>query len=363
MDHQTTGTTQNTPPIASLGRGKKPGGGGGGPVFLGVLILVATGLVAMVMYLSKGAAGPSAGTPGSATAPHAGDTAAIKERIDGYLAAAKNVAPADPGKAEAILREAISAYPDSQPLHLAHAELLLAQHKPAEAYGSYEKAIAIGPRDAKLDFMAGTVAEMAGKPERALEHFAAAKQADPGNWEIPLHMAQVQMKLNQNTDAKANLLMAGKLQPEKAIVWGMLGELYLREGSDAIALEQVKKARQIEPGTVAWRLIEARALKRLNRVDEALALLVGLQPTDKYSPGVLQLMGECYGLLSMPGEAADLYKGASDADAANGKIAFDAAVWLEKAGRKDEAVEYAKRAAMTGTPNADKLQQRLSEAK
>jgi thioredoxin-like negative regulator of GroEL len=137
----------------------------------------------------------------------------------------------------------------------------------------------------------------------------------------------------------------------------------LREGADSVALTQVQKARKLEPASVAWRLIEARALKRLDRVDEALALLVGLPAEDRHSNGVLQLMGECYGLLNMPGEAAELYKGASDADAGNGQLSFDAAVWLEKAGRKDEAIEYAKRAAMSGTPNAEKLQQRLSEAK
>jgi tetratricopeptide (TPR) repeat protein len=346
---------------------------GTGPIFLGVVVLVLTGLVAGVVYLSKTPAGGSAnggatsGTGASGTSGTAAKggsmTAEAQAKIEQYLNSAKNFSNSDPGKAEAILREAINAYPDAQALYLAHADILLSMREIERAYGAFEKAIAIGPRDAKMDMMAGTVADMCGKPERALEHYGAARQAEPGNWEVPVRLAQVQLKLNQITEAKTNLLTAAKLQPEKPIVWGMLAELYLREGSPAIALEQVSKARQMEPSSVAWRLIEARALKRLDRVDEALALLVGLPAQERYGPGVLQLMGECYGLLSMPGEAADLYAGASDADAANGQLAFDAAVWCEKAGRKEQAITYAKRAAMTGTPNAEKLQQRLSEAK
>lgn len=346
---------------------------GTGPIFLGVVVLVLTGLVAGVVYLSKTPAGGStsggttngtnASGPSGTAAKGGSMTAEAQAKIEQYLNAAKNVSNSDPGKAEAILREAINAYPDAQALYLAHADILLSMREIERAYGAFEKAIAIGPRDAKMDMMAGTVADMCGKPERALEHYGAARQAEPGNWEVPVRLAQVQLKLNQITEAKTNLLTAAKLQPEKAIVWGMLAELYLREGSPSIALEQVSKARQMEPSSVAWRLIEARALKRLDRVDEALALLVGLPAQERYAPGVLQLMGECYGLLSMPGEAADLYMGASDADAANGQLAFDAAVWCEKAGRKEQAITYAKRAAMTGTPNAEKLQQRLSEAK
>lgn len=362
---------QHTIVTKTAGKGAGQKNGGGGPLFLGVLVLVVTGLVGLMVYLSKGTVAPTApgtGNQGSGTGNAISTTkgtaqpltAEVAAKIEGYLASAKNIGASDPGKAEAILREAISAYPESQALYLAQADVLMAQKKHVDAYGAYERAIAVGPRDAKMDFMAGTVADLAGKPDRALEHYGAARQADPSNWEVPLYMARVQMKLNMTTEAKTNLLTAAKLEPDRAIVWGMLGELYLKDGSPAVALEQIIRARKIEPGVVAWRLIEARALKRLDRVDESLALLVGLPKEEQHAAGVLQLMGECYGLLNMPGEAADLYKGASDADAGNGQLAFDAAIWLERAGRKEQAIEYAKRSAMSGTPNAEKLQKRLS---
>lgn len=286
------------------------------------------------------------------------------DTIDAVLNAAENHRKlGELAKAEAVLRNALASAPDERVLYTSLAETLLLQNKPADAYAQYERAIAVGPKDPKLELGAGTVANMAGKLDRAVEHFAAVQLAEPANWEASLFLAQVQLKLNDLGPAKKNLLLAATLKPDSAIAWGTLGEIALRENAPNVALQHIDKARALEPDNLLWRLLQARAQKRLNKPDEALAILVGLPDAQKRDPHVLQIMIECYGLLNRPGDAADLLAAASDADPADARLALDAALWLEKAARPDAARRYALRAQMLGLEDAVPFLKRLPEAR
>ncbi len=325
--------------------------GGKGLLALALVGALAAGGLGVYAFMRSG--GKPAPSPGSI---------ALVGKADKAIQAAR--ACVDAGeftKAEGILGEALSAMPDHQDLNICYGELLVSRREFAKAYRAYQHAVAIGPRSPALDFTAGAVAAQAEQPERAIEHYAAAQVADPKNPQIPLYLAQMQLKQGQLDEAEKNLLLSARLQPEQAITWGTLAEIALRQNTPSIALQHVEKARQLEPENLIWRSLHARALKRLNRPEDALQILAGLGDAQKFDPAVLPILGECLGMLSRNAEAAALYVSASDADASNGLLAFDAAVWLERAGKKNEAKKYAQRAAMLNIANADRLVERLGE--
>ena len=265
-------------------------------------------------------------------------------------------------KAEVILKQAIVERPEEQRLYVEYAEVLGAQNRAEEAFALYEKALAIGPREAALEFAAGTTASMVGKLERAEEHYTAAQTMDQTDYRAPLFLAQIQLKLGspEKTDeAKKNLLIAAGLKPDLATPWGTLAEIALRENKPGIALQHISKARELEPRVTLWRVVQARALKRENKPEEALQILIGLDGAERREPGVMQTMAECYGMLDRPKDAAALYTAASDSNISNGTWAMEAALWLEKAGEKERAVVYATRAAGESVAGADELLARL----
>ncbi|MFZ4574129.1 MAG: hypothetical protein ACOYN0_07010 [Phycisphaerales bacterium] len=277
---------------------------------------------------------------------------------------------AEPDKSEVILRAAAAEYATDQPLQIALGELLVekasrmttdeaADAARRDAYAAYERALAIGPRDAKLEFVAGTLASKLSNLQRAVEHYSAAQAADATEARYPLYLAQVQLRLNQDAEAKANLLIAAKLSPDTANVWGTLADVALRENKLSIALQHIRRARELEPRNVLWRVVEARALKRDNKPEEALALLIGLDDADRLEPNVTQILAESLGMLGRNGEAADAYEAASAANPADGPLALEAARWLEAAGRRDKARDRAEHAAMLATPGAREVADRL----
>ncbi|MEY3230566.1 MAG: hypothetical protein RL689_655 [Planctomycetota bacterium] len=265
-------------------------------------------------------------------------------------------------KAETLLREAITRHVAEQRLYVEYAEVLVATRREKEAYEQYEKALAAADGTHAIHLAAGTVASMIGRLDRAVEHFAAAQQADKTDWRAPLFLAQVQIKLSQNAEATKNLMLAVNLKPDAAIAWGSLAELELRDNKLSLAAQHVAKAREFEPGSTVWRVLEARILKRENKPDEALALLAGLDAAQRLEPGVLNTMAECLGMLSRPGDAAKLYGEASQAQPLRGDLAMQAAVWHDRAGERAAALVYARRAAEAGEEHAAELVTKLEKA-
>lgn len=300
---------------------------------------------------------PRAGADQTASAE---PQAATGETLNAVLGSAQSyVNQKEPEKAEAIMREAIAKFPAERELRVQYGQVLLALKRNQDAYEQYAEAIKIGPRDAATEFVAGTIASTLGKLDAASEHYNAAQNADPSSAKYPLFLAQVQIKLNRIDDAKGSLLRSGRLDPDQAVVWGTLADLAMRENKPNVALQHVAKARQIEPGVTEWRLIEARALKRSNKPEEAIKLLVGLDQGERYSPGVLQILGECYGMLSRPADAAALFGAASDANPSSAPTALAAAEWFERVHQPEQARKYAQRASVLGDTDAKAILDRI----
>lgn len=265
-------------------------------------------------------------------------------------------------KAEKVLSEAVAQYADEQPLRLAYGDALLSQRRTGEAYEQYIAALTIGPRTAKIESLAGTIASLAGKNDRALEHYQAAQTAEPTNAEYPLFLGQIQLKSGDIEAGKASLIRAARLDPNLAAAWGSLADVAMRQNNLSLALQHVAKARKLEPESVAWRLIECRALARSGDPAKGVELLVTLDDSLRFQPPVLQQIAECYGLLSRPGDAAAVFSKAADSNPADASLAMQAAEWFERAKQNDLALVYAGRASELGAAGAVDLIVRLQSA-
>lgn len=263
-------------------------------------------------------------------------------------------------EAETVLKKGVEQYPDEQRLTATYAEFLAVNKRMDESYAMYERALAIGPRAAPLEFAAGTVANELDRSDRAIEHFAAAQAQDATDYRYPLYLAMVQRKLNQIDEARVNLIIAGRLKPDEPRVWGTLADIALQENALNVALEQVAKARAIEPEEWLWRLIEARTRKRMGQAQEALDLLIAIRDEDRARPAVLTAMGECFGMLGRPDDAADLYGTFSDRNPESPEIAMQAAIWADRVKRPNQALRYAQRAANLRAPGAEAMVARLT---
>jgi predicted Zn-dependent protease len=264
-------------------------------------------------------------------------------------------------RAEAVLRPATMKFPEDQETRVALAETLVAQNKFADAYGQYEKALAIGPRESKMEYAAGMAASSAGLTERAEEHFSMAQTAQPNNASYALMLGTVQRKLNHIEAAKASLLRVVNLDPEKVVAWGTLADIALGENNLNLALQHIERARRLEPQNRDWRLIEARALKRKAEPEKALMVLLPMDPSQRHEGPVVRLIAECYGMLGRGPDAAAAMAEAFTADPTDKDLAYDTAVAFERIGNKSKALDYAKQAKILGHEGAPKLIERLMQ--
>lgn len=260
---------------------------------------------------------------------------------------------------EAVLRGGVDEYAEDQQLRVALAEFLVRRGRLAEAYEQYVAALAIGPRDPAIEFKAGMMASVTGQTERAGEHFAAAQRGDPNEPAYPLYLASVQLKLGQLNDARANLVRATVLDESNATAWGTLAELELRTNEPTLAAQHARKARGLDASEPAWRLLEARALKRMGEPGQALILLGTLDEGVRDRIEYLRTIGECLAMLDRREDAADRYGAAADRHPDDAVLAYEAAVWAERVGRIDEARRLAARSAALGHGPARELAARL----
>lgn len=264
------------------------------------------------------------------------------------------------GRAEAAIAGAIARHPGDQELRLAHAGVLVMLERHEEAYRAYEAALAIGPRTPETEFNAGTLALRLNLLERAEEHFSAAQAADGSDARFPLYLAQVLIRRDRAEEARKNLLIATRLDENLAIAWGSLAELSLRDNEPTIAQQLAARARALEPEVAAWRVIEARALNRLGRAAESAPLLEALSDESRHTLPVLRLLGETYGMLREPERAAAEFESAALARPADGELLFETAVWMERAGRSEDALRYARAAGALGIDAGDAMATRLA---
>jgi len=259
--------------------------------------------------------------------------------------------------AVAILKGAIAKYPADADLRFALVDLyMLSQDFPL----AYEQIVAAiehsgdgrGGIHAKAQFTAGTLANTIGQPEMALVHYQAATKADPTNADYPLYLANIQFKLNQLDQAKASLAIAARLAPDRAMVWATWAKIALRQNKLAIAQQQIERARTLEPHVPAWTILEANIQKRSGNPERSIELLSALPEDAINDPESMRLLAESFGMIGKPEEAASRMVDYATLHNDNAQAAFDAAIWLERAKQRDNAVLWGRRARDLGHKRA-----------
>ncbi len=334
---------------------------GAGRRVLGVsLAIAAIGLIVGVAFIVR--QGVQGGPAEAEARASDGSDALVIEEI--LRSSRSLLAQGEYGKAEALLAPAVRRNGVDQDLRLALAEALLGQGFFEAAHEQFVAAIAIGPDAPQLRFDAAAVASRAGLPDDAEEHYWAAQRMDPQDERFPLYLAQVQRKLGKLTEAKKNLLIASRLDPSLDVAWGTLADIALEENNLSIARNHIEKARELAPGRLAWRILEARIERRDNNPQRAVALLSGLSPEERArQPMALREIALCLGLMDEPKRAAELYADAAAMLPAGSEtlpgMLREAAEWYERAEMLDEAIVYASRAARAGDAAASDLLDRL----
>ena len=342
------------------------------PLLGAVVLLLAAGILFVVLFAQRGPgttgtpdSGANAGASGStfgngATTPGKGRVP-VGEAVETILdAAQQSIRGGRHEDAAAMLAEGVRTYPEQQPLRVAYAETLVALSRPAEAYEQFVAALSIGPRAPETEFAAGTMARLTERPQLALEHYAAAQASDPGNPIYPLYLAQVQRAQGQTEEAKASLLRVVNLQPENAIAWGTLADIWYNENKLDLATQHIAKARTLEPLVGTWRLVEARILKRQSKPDQALLVMEALSDVEKRDLHNARLIAECHAMRGEMEQAVTGLTRASDGSPMDPELAIEAAIWLQRTDQIERAREYARRAQMLGSDRASAILADLS---
>lgn len=350
------------------------------PVF-SILVVLLTAALAVVLWLAM--APPGATAPPAPVPPgglNRSDTPAIdpdEARVANVVESASvYLSQGELAKAEAVLDGAVKQWPGRQDVHLAMADFLMKRSNPERAYDEFERALAIGPRGAGIEAMAGTIASGLGKLDRAEEHFAAAHAAEPANADHALNLALVKLRvaelypgrsknlkpdeLSPRDEAKGLLARVIQLDERKAVAWASLAELELRDNKPAVARERIAKARALEPDNYAFRVIEARACLRQADAQGALSVLEGLPNAQRDQQTTLELLDQAFGLLKRPLDAAAAWDAAAERHGDDVALLMGAAAALERAGDTPRAIARAKQAAMFGDQQARDMVKRLT---
>jgi len=320
-----------------------------------IVVLVAAGLVGFALTRAVSSEpGASDSTPGMEPG------VATEEEIERLLESVQvYVRTGERSKAHAILESAVGQYPDDQDLRLAYAQLLMQDEEYGEAFVQYDAAALSGPISAQDHFAAGTLASTVGRTEDAVRHYDMAQRADATNADYPLYLAQVQLKLGLKDEATASLVRASVLDESNALIWGSMASIALSNNKFNMALQHVARARELEPESRDWRLIEARAMKRAGRAQDAIGVLLALGDALLTDDEALKTMSECHGMLGEAGEALTLYEQAMEQRPGLATLVYESAVWAERAKQSSRALELARKAASMGHEHAPKLVSRL----
>jgi tetratricopeptide (TPR) repeat protein len=256
------------------------------------------------------------------------------------------------------LSGAVERFPAARELRLELVKALWGLKQWAPAHEQMAKALELGAPTAELAAMAGTLANAAGLPEKAIEHYQQAQTLDSANPQYPLYLGMVQRKQGLEAQAMANLLRAATLDPDLAEAWGTLGDIALARNEPNVALQHAEKAATLQPDRLAWRTLRARAQNRLNQPQKAVDLLINLQAEQRADATTLATLTSALGLLRRFEDSAAQFESAARVHAGKPEalhFQLQAARLYLQAGKLEKAHAQAKLAEQGGAEGAAAL--------
>lgn len=342
--------TQRSLRFGSLGRRR----GGASPGLLAAVLLVGLAVVGVGVFVVTLA------TRQPAPSPQRSQDAALGtlEAVENSIATLAREEKWD--EAVAVAKAAVESYPEDRELRLRYAELLQRVEDAAGAHDQYAAALEIGPRDAATEYLAGLSANKAGRTDRAIDHFQRARAADPNRVEYTLHLGLAQFNAGREDAARASFVVVTRMNPDNALAWGMLAQIALRSGDRGSAIEFIETARELDPSSVVWRVVEADALV-MRDADRAAELLSRIPADELPVPYGLNVARKVFGVTGRFADAARFHAHASDAAPGDAALAIETADLFDRAGNREEAIRYARRAQAAGDEGAARMLARLED--
>ncbi|MCS7033794.1 MAG: tetratricopeptide repeat protein [Phycisphaerae bacterium] len=106
----------------------------------------------------------------------------------------------------------------------------------------YREALAIRPDYAPALVLLAILCEDTGRPDEAYQHYLAAIEADPNNFEARYNLGNILMKLGHFREAAEQFSVAVAARPESAEAWANFGWAQLRLGARPGAIRAFERA-------------------------------------------------------------------------------------------------------------------------
>lgn len=320
---------------------------------VGVFSLVVAGAVAWRVVSQRQQAAALAGTESEGV--DLGSTAAVLKAARTY------VGGQELGKAESVLRRALETRPGDALMREMLGDVLLQGEDEAGAMAQYAELAARTDATAEVLFKAGSLAAGMGDHEGAVAYLTRSVGADPSLADASVQLANAQLELGRVEEAKATLVRTAVLDDGLGVVWGMLAEIAVRENALEIASQHIAKARRVDPENIAWRVLEARVMRRRGEPEKAVLLLDGIRGDERFEPPVLAEMATALGMLGRGADALSIYLVGVRERPDDAEIRYRAALWAEREGEIGRALDLARTASMMGDERAKAVVERLSD--
>ncbi len=155
--------------------------------------------------------------------------------------------------------------------HLARAQLLLAQSRPADAEREIMLALASAPEDPSALALLALSRSDQKKGPAALAAAESAVGLAPDDAYIHYIHALTLHRLDRDNDARAAIREALRLDPEDGANLSLLASIELARGDWTAALAAAEQALALDPENVSAANLRSMALVRLGRKEEAMA--------------------------------------------------------------------------------------------
>ena len=223
------------------------------------------------------------------------------QRIAEAVTVAEKFAAEAPGlmRSQELLGRALVAQAMDEATPVARRDAIMRR-----AADAYDAATRIDPQNAPLAHAAGVVCDTAGLHDRAADHYAAAHARDPRNAQYALYLALARARQGRTDEARALAEAAEAAMPESPDPKAALADLAVRSNDLDRALAKVREARALDPSSNGLRLADARIRRMAGKPEEALELLVPLDPPVRRAPGYADELAAAYAATGRLREAA-----------------------------------------------------------
>jgi tetratricopeptide (TPR) repeat protein len=124
---------------------------------------------------------------------------------------------------------------------------LLKQNQPQEAVQLLEIALNLWPDEPEWHMLASEMYDVIGDTESASRHITQALSSNPENAKYWEKSGEINLKLNNLSEAKTDIEKSANLQSNDPAIWMKMAKINRRTGNAAKAIENLRKASLLDP--------------------------------------------------------------------------------------------------------------------